>query len=543
MWNLLHSLWKVLRSLCSSPLHYTTVLLCYKHSAIFKCCVYCPSTWLCVVYSNPLPISNIIDNQPEKYSSLCNFKYLSPSPPPPPTTCRMCNFGGFRDMPFSAGMTRKLSTCSLPAALLMEQTMTPSSSYDRFSPTGSTCSLDKYGHTAAVGGGGSGDRRTLTSAHGYRSAQEVRSVIRHSSNSEPPPSSSAAHINCTLNGIGEGGEAKMVDGAILKTVSSAAAAKSAATNPPPRISDPPAASRSGISTANSSAEKPSCIPATSNEPGGIPPATTSQTAGGLRATGNGSPSGQRNSSWADTAEGEEGIVSRPDWAQLPNSNGETHSSSIPGSKVQSHAGSVIRQQPGVAPAMGMQYQVQHHHPRSSVPSPRLTGPSHPPIHGYHANHPRNLHESSHNNAVMANSTDIIIPQPLHPAMTRHQAGGANWNKSVHLHQTPMTIVPNQQQQRTGHHNFVLHNQNNSSANGLMRGPFLAQNRSHGGGGGILMFPPVSMVGPYPVGGHGHPHPPPPVACYNCGKRGHPGNTCPGVTMDDSDASCKWSKVL
>ena len=57
---------------------------------------------------------------------------------------RAHNFTGFRDMPYNPRMTRKPSTCSLPAALLTENRVTtPSSSVDGLSPTDSTCSLDK----------------------------------------------------------------------------------------------------------------------------------------------------------------------------------------------------------------------------------------------------------------------------------------------------------------------------------------------------------------------------------------------------------------
>ena len=55
---------------------------------------------------------------------------------------RRVNFSGFRDMPLSAGLVRKPSTCSLPAALLVEKGITPSSSYEGLSPASSTCSLD-----------------------------------------------------------------------------------------------------------------------------------------------------------------------------------------------------------------------------------------------------------------------------------------------------------------------------------------------------------------------------------------------------------------
>lgn len=432
-------------------------------------------------------------------------------------------------MPFSGRMTRKLSTCSLPAALLMEQTLTPSSSCDRFSPTGSTCSLDKYSH-AALGGG----ERILTSAQAH-STQEVRTTIRHLSNSEPPPTLANVVVNGNLNS-GSGG--KIVDRTMPPT--SIAKSRTSSASDPHRTSD-----SSTVPKGNS--------PANSLASGGTNSSSSQAGSSGSRHGGTdhrnqGSPSLQ-NSSWADTTE-EEVSVSKPDWARLPNSNGDPHSSSVGnGNKAQSHTGAGPRPLLGGTPVYGTPNSmgVVHHHHHTSATRPSVSAP-HTPIHGYHAHNPnskRNPHEvgSCHGNAT-ANSSDIIVPQPLHPATGHNQVGVANpgnWNKSVrpYLHPSNMTIVqaPTQQLQRAGHHHLIHHNQNNSSANGLMRGPpMLPQNRTHG----ILMFPPGSVMGPYssshPVG---HAHPPTPVvACYNCGKRGHLGNTCPGVTMDATDTSCE-----
>lgn len=440
-------------------------------------------------------------------------------------------------MPFSGGMTRKLSTCSLPAALLMEQSLTPSSSCDRFSPTGSTCSLDKYSHTPS---GSGGRERTLTSYH--RSTQEVRTTIRHSSNSEPPPTLATVLVNGTLSSSG----CKMIDTAILKTIPSSSIAKSN-TNPLSRLLDPHRTSESSTtpktgSPANSLAATPSSGLHTNGS--GLSPASlpSSQAGSGCRH-GGGSPSLQ-NSSWADTLE-EEVCVSKPEWAHLPNYNGEPHSSGIGnGNRVQSHTGAGIRLHVGVTPVhvtpdpVGVVHH-RHHYANTSRPSA-----PHAPVHGYQAHYSRNPHEGG--SGHVANTSDIIIPQPLHPGTGRPQVGVANpnWNKSVrpYLHPSTMTIVqaPTQQPQRAGHHHLVHHNQNNSSANGLMRGPILPHGRAHG----ILMIPPGSVMGAY-SGLHsvGHAHPPPPVACYNCGKRGHLGNTCPAVTMDATDTSCELcSKV-
>ena len=89
-------------------------------------------------------------------------------------------------MPIAPGMIRKPSTCSLPASLLMEQQgMTPSSSCEGLSPTGSTCSLGMVGHSHSHH-----IRRTPTPSHTARhSTSHTQSVSaieqgRHSSKSE-----------------------------------------------------------------------------------------------------------------------------------------------------------------------------------------------------------------------------------------------------------------------------------------------------------------------------------------------------------------------
>ncbi len=76
-------------------------------------------------------------------------------------------------MPIAPGMIRKPSTCSLPASLLMEQQgMTPSSSIEGLSPTGSTCSLGMVGHS----------HHHTPHHHHQQQQQQVRRT--------PPPSSS-----------------------------------------------------------------------------------------------------------------------------------------------------------------------------------------------------------------------------------------------------------------------------------------------------------------------------------------------------------------
>ena len=81
-------------------------------------------------------------------------------------------------MPIAAGMIRKPSTCSLPASLLMEQQgMTPSSSVEGLSPTGSTCSLGTVGHS-----------HHHTHQHQYQQQQQHQQIRR-----TPTPSHSSRH--------------------------------------------------------------------------------------------------------------------------------------------------------------------------------------------------------------------------------------------------------------------------------------------------------------------------------------------------------------
>ena len=120
-------------------------------------------------------------------------------------------------MPIAPGMIRKPSTCSLPASLLMEQQgMTPSSSVEGLSPTGSTCSLGMVGHSHHH-------------THHHQQHQQVRRTptpshsTRHSAASHTPHSASvmveqSRHASKSESSAikEEGSSVAIVDSAIVK---------------------------------------------------------------------------------------------------------------------------------------------------------------------------------------------------------------------------------------------------------------------------------------------------------------------------------------
>ena len=523
-------------------------------------------------------------------------------------------------MPFAGGMVRKLSTCSLPASLLMEQVgLTPSSSYECFSPTGSTCSLDKFGQGPTGGVG----VRTLTpnQSKQHHSTHEMRTREYRLSQGETP----STIMPVLLNGIpGGGGVASLVG----RTSS-----MSSATSTPEskRNSDPPVlqgvVNTSVVSSAGFTPSAAVQVIRTSTPGSG----KTDGSGKGSRSTGKAENSGKAgsagktekseggarnddsgqthaasdspdlsNTSWADTGEEGGGAVSRPDWAVMPGVNGVSgtgsrdvassfHSGTGMRDSTQSHSSTTSQTSTGsVAVSRAIVGSVSPPSHSSNVGT--RTRPSNPqvhsgmdpagyhvsraplsaphtPVHGHHGHHAHHhLHHGYHHSSSTGKrhshheggvahdpSAEIIVPQPVHPV-----AAGRN-AKSVHPYVYPAVVrVPSQQQrpqQRVLYHGGVAHvhhNQNNSSANGLMRTPMsAAQNRLHAGGVGVHLFPPthggvVSAGGVVysssPATGHTSHHqapPPPPVQCYNCGKRGHLGSTCPGVTMDVTDNSCEF----
>ena len=519
-------------------------------------------------------------------------------------------------MPFSGGMVRKLSTCSLPAALLMEQAaLTPSSSYECFSPTGSTCSLDQYGHTST----GRGGARTLTSGHHRQRQHHSTHEVRLKEEVTPTSALFLANGIPPGGGGGGGGGGRGGGGAGGSGSVTSPLEKTSMSCDLNRPSDQSASQRTTGTLKSLAARPPGSHTAQKTTPTSAKSTSSHNTSGGGRGGVAPVSPALSNSSWADTGE-EGGSVNKPDWALMPSANGESHSgtgtsqashsdsggASLPSQhsgggamSVTSHSdsgnvllahsgtGATTTTRTGMEPATGY-HQHQLSHPsttRASVSAP------HTPIHHthHHQHHSHHAHHHTHHHSVVpgkrnphheggpqgggacdvvitnsSSSSDIVVPQPLHPVAS------AAHNKS-YIYPSPITLIrtPTQQQQqpRLLHHGGVAHlhhNQNNS--NGLMRAPPVVGHAHHNRLQHQLhLFPPgahpggvvsaamqaysgggsPTMTGPGHHHHHHHHHlpqaappPPGPVMCYNCGKRGHLGSTCPGPTMDASDTSCE-----
>lgn len=397
------------------------------------------------------------------------------------------SFTGFRDMPMAAGMTRKPSTCSLPASLLMERGLTPSSSFEGFSPTGSTCSLDKFGS-----GGAGPPRMTTPSQALYRYSGEHHER-------------QASRSSCSSVVIEES------DAAILKAVP---LPDSTTTNTDPNVfidNISTISSKTGMLNATKKHTKtgpsvvPPKLPASNRSPGG----------------GSTSVREQPSTSWADQSGSNDtcgGGGGRPDWAILP-SNGEVkqngapslkhvHSSSQSGGVSDSHHIIPIRTHPDQS------YPFQQY--GSSSVQPQNKSP-HTPLRSRHT--PVNKRNSSEGYSFSPTTGGIIESSP-----TRHKAPiviRGDWSTPRHdMQQSTLAVkrtYPASQQAILGvppqYVNGVLKpvGHHGSSHGGVLLG--------YGGGGSRLV---------------NHRADPGPVTCFNCGKRGHPGITCPANTMDTNN---------
>ena len=536
--------------------------------------------------------------------------------------CRSNNFGGFSGMPIAPGMTRKPSTCSLPASLLMEQQrMTPSSSCDGLSPTGSTCSLGMVGRSHAH------LRRTPTPSSGQnRHSSHYLEQGRHVSKSE----SSATKDDPSM---------AVIDAAIVKAVPSLSSPP--LTSPDSNVdssysselglcSENPLKGLTGHGASNRCDAAPhkvngpvrsSTCSSRANEEGEL---TSSWKAGGVNVS--------NGSSWADesvTGEEETGTVNRPEWANLSSSSSSTTSPAMAGPSppvsssgegrhlTSQSSGAHHQKHRAPSPQSRTVHQIHSSNSNSDIipiqtnpshSSPFLSSPpsssssSHPSSssntpsvtstpssgHSSHATthhhshltatsstHSTNKQRQAHVPVAKRNSSDRDVPnhrspilQGPPPAVQAQQvfmggnrtanivgiggppgriSGGHNWIVRPVLlpnHPVPVTMIGVPAPNRTQHHQVIHTSSPGVAHNGLMRTVQHPQNRLPTAAtmvsatfvpgqphGGLVVYPPASVNH---VQGTT-----PPATCFNCGKRGHLGNSCPGVTMATNDPESKY----
>ena len=349
-------------------------------------------------------------------------------------------------MPYNLRMSRKPSTCSLPAALLAERGVTPSSSIDGLSPTDSTCSLDK----------GTGN-----------APQSAKSDLGTYAHSNGPASQDAGPA---MSGY---------DAAILKVVPTSSA--TAVMN-----GDAVLGGYVNLDLSSPTSHRPPLyasgearLDVQSDVSSALGRSEVSQTSSSLLGT----VGVARQTSWADqVVPGEEGSdAGRPEWAQLSSESrpGRSHTPTHP------HRHTPLAQ-------------------RHSAETHDNKGVGH-----------------THNGPAAAKS------HPPHPPSTRNPAATstASWTPPVHrlpVHAPGRGVWP----QPSPLHPAAPHSMTVVSANGLIHTPMNPPQagvvRSH--------HPPPYTHGLLPNQGRGAP----PLTCFNCGKRGHLGNTCPGETMDTNN---------
>ena len=469
-------------------------------------------------------------------------------------------------------MTRKPSTCSLPAALLMERGMTPSSSFDGsfISPTGSTCSLDILGPSSSGGGVPGATTRTLTPSHAHRYPPSSSSHphtgdnggSRRHSRSEcvmpapPPPSAAAASEGSPV--------ITSMDTAIVKAVPIAKptgvdsfgnGGGDSSINGSVSTSGSPSSSQN--KSASSSKHQPSAAKLSTS---------SSSPDGGSRlshasSSGRGSRQSDGNASWADQGvPSEEAVlINKPDWAQMPDINGE------------------VRPSPHPSPSSSSSSHTQHQHSSSPSSHPHTHHPSHPP-------HSRQQHTPvpSKRNAILdpdsstqmstthsspalyrehnSTSSIITVPQPVLAARNTSSTATVAPNWTAGIVQQQQQHQQQQQQQhpqncvkfvRTSNPQSISYVPYVTVMNGLMPSPSPQQlsaqrvppqpphpHHPHTFvmAGGLVVSPShqpqaaaVSSVrggGGGGGGGRGGA-----TSCFNCGKGGHLGHTCPGVPME------------
>lgn len=200
--------------------------------------------------------------------------------------------------------------------------------------------------------------------------------------------------------------------------------------------------------------------------------------------------GLTSSSWADrldTADNERD-VNTPEWAQLPSGSG----------RGRSHT-------PSLAP--------QH---------------THTPLGKRHSLEPHDGRSHTNNDPVVPHT----MPPPLHTAS--HNVG-TNW-----VPRQPLLSQNSHPGGRSGgRHRAPQHSMSPVAVNGLVQPTFnpamaavLQRPGYVPGSGAIPGYPPV-------LTNHGRgSHQPRPPVCFNCGKKGHHGTSCPAPTMETNNPESK-----
>ena len=339
-------------------------------------------------------------------------------------------------MPYNPRISRKPSTCSLPAALLTENRVaTPSSSVDGLSPTDSTCSLDKATLIVSQTGGG------------------VADMFYPLNGVESPASYDAAVLKAVTAAQGGSGR----DGTL----------KNSAVSPPLSVTSPSSPlSRSILSP-----------PAISDVDSNVSKSTLTRSSVGV--------AGGVSKSWADRLDdaGEDEREARtPEWAQM------------------------------------------HRDTRSSTPSQR-----HTPLSKRHSAEPSD--GWSHHSDPMTSARGSY-----HPQVSRVPPAGqtGNW-----LPRPPGPLLQNSHLPSGRRHRGPPQSVTPLGVNGLVPSlgppigvpPVLQRPYLPSPGSGVAYTPVLTN---HSRGSH---QPPPPV-CFNCGKKGHYGASCPADTIHTNNPDSK-----
>ena len=363
-------------------------------------------------------------------------------------------------MPYNPRMSRKPSTCSLPAALHSESRATPCSSVDGLSPTDSTCSLDKVVISQVTGTPG--------------------------------------ELFLPVNGSHEPPSVANYDMAILKAVTAAQSVTSAdaatkTSSRPHSVASPTSPNSHPHTLSPLGGTCGSDVQSESSTLVGSDVASQSKVATLTRSSAGRGTEG----SWADRLDAgeDEREASTPEWAQLH------------------------RQGSGR---------------RSHTPS-HTSKHSHTPVTKWYS---AELNDGWSHTDHMTSSRPQYHPPPTtlrNPALVQ----GASW-----IHRLPPAVLQHPAGGRGGgRHRVPHHSVTPVGVNGLVHSfappppplpvaPVLPRPAYIPSGGVVPGYPPVLTNH-----SRGSLQPPSP-ACFNCGKKGHYGTSCPADTMDTHNPDSK-----